>query len=172
MDAAYKAYEVCHFVDLWKKKKTDCYSLRFLEKAATKNRVDVLAASWVSQRSDNYLVLSLAPVVRVSTVDLPTNPVLFVHFWKQSLAEPRICLWSHRSFGTVECVLWTTWSGLFERDPLVKRFCNFDMFRNFVKSSNSMCDVALSMWLLFSLFPRYFDNKEQERAKTFALFAW
>ena len=27
----------------------------------------------------------------------------------------------------------------------INRFCNFDMFRNFVKSSNPMCDVALSM---------------------------
>ena len=42
-------------------------------------------------------------------------------------------------------------------------FCNFDMFRNFVKSSNSMCDVALSMWLLFSLFP-HFQCKTRTRA--------
>ena len=27
----------------------------------------------------------------------------------------------------------------------INRFCNFDMFRNFVKNSNPMCDVALSM---------------------------
>ena len=41
------------------------------------------------------------------------------------------------------------------------RVCNFDMFRIFVKNSNSMCDVSLRMWLLFSLFPQFSKNREQ-----------
>ena len=36
VNAAYKAYEICHFVGL-KKEKSHCYSLRFLRKAPTKN---------------------------------------------------------------------------------------------------------------------------------------
>ena len=48
----------------------------------------------------------------------------------------------------------------------INRFCNFDMFRNFVKNSNPMCDVALSMWLLFSLFPRNWQVLRQQRART------
>ena len=44
----------------------------------------------------------------------------------------------------------------------ISRFCNFDMFGNFVKNSNSMCDAALSMWLLFSLF-RHFHCKTMTR---------
>ena len=35
--------------------------------------------------------------------------------------------------------------GVMQRNPLVQQFCNFDMFRNVVKNSNSMCDVALTM---------------------------
>ena len=48
----------------------------------------------------------------------------------------------------------------------INRFCYFDMFRNFVKNSNPMCDVALSMWLLFSLFPRNWQVLRQQRART------
>ena len=48
----------------------------------------------------------------------------------------------------------------------INQFCNFDMFRNFVKNSNPMCDVALSMWLLFSLFPRNWQVLRQQRART------
>ena len=48
----------------------------------------------------------------------------------------------------------------------INRFCNFDMFRNFVKNSNPMCHVALSMWLLFSLFPRNWQVLRQQRART------
>ena len=48
----------------------------------------------------------------------------------------------------------------------INRFCNFDMFRNFVKKCNPMCDVALSMWLLFSLFPRNWQVLRQQRART------
>ena len=41
--SAYEAYKICHFVGLKKRKKSHCYSLRFLRKAATKkgtNRVE------------------------------------------------------------------------------------------------------------------------------------
>ena len=48
----------------------------------------------------------------------------------------------------------------------INLFCNFDMFRNFVKNSNSICDVALSMWLLFSLFLRNWQVLPQQRART------
>ena len=46
----------------------------------------------------------------------------------------------------------------------ISRFCNFDMFRNFVKNSKSMCDVALSMRLLFSLFSP-FSMQNEDRAR-------
>ena len=48
----------------------------------------------------------------------------------------------------------------------INQFCSFDMFRNFVKNSNSMCDVARSMWLLFSLFLRNWQVLRQQRART------
>ena len=35
--------------------------------------------------------------------------------------------------------------GVMLREPLVERFCDLDMFRNFVKNSNPLCDVALGM---------------------------
>ena len=51
-----------------------------------------------------------------------------------------------------------------EREPLVQRFCDLDTFRNFVKNSNPLCDVALGMWLLFSLFSP-FSMQNEDRAR-------
>ena len=53
VDAAYKAYEICHFVGL-KKKKSHCYSLRFLRNMLTKNSrssVLILAKSRIQVQS-------------------------------------------------------------------------------------------------------------------------
>ena len=36
------------------------------------------------------------------------------------------------------------------------------MFRNLVKNSNPMCDVALGMWLRFSQFPSFAMQNEHE----------
>ena len=47
----------------------------------------------------------------------------------------------------------------------ISRICNFDMFRNFVKISNSISDVALSLRLLFSLFLRNWQVLRQQRAR-------
>ena len=55
---------------------------------------------------------------------------------------------------------WEWWNGTL----WYSQFCKFDMFRDFVKNSNSMCDVALSMWLLFSLFlPFSVQNEDESR---------
>ena len=35
--------------------------------------------------------------------------------------------------------------GVMKRKPLVQQFCDLDMFGNFVKNSNPLCDVALGM---------------------------
>ena len=48
---------------------------------------------------------------------------------------------------------------------------NFDMFRNLVKNPNSMCDVALSMWLLLSLFSP-FSMQDERRGNTENEIAW
>ena len=42
---------------------------------------------------------------------------------------------------------------------------DLNMFRKFLKNSNSMFDVALSMWLLFSLFQQNWQVLRQQRAK-------
>ena len=43
---------------------------------------------------------------------------------------------------------------------------DLNMFRKFLKNSNSMFDVALSMWLLFSLFQRNWQVLRQQRARS------
>ena len=48
MDAAYKAYEISHFVGL---KKSHCYSLRFLRKAPTKNDTEAKCRKKTSKMS-------------------------------------------------------------------------------------------------------------------------
>ena len=43
---------------------------------------------------------------------------------------------------------------------------DLNMFRKFLKNSNSMFDVALSMWLLFSLFQQNWLVLRQQRARS------
>ena len=46
----------------------------------------------------------------------------------------------------------------------ISRFSNCDVPRKYLKNVNSMCDVTLSMWWLFSLFPPFsMKNKDESR---------
>ena len=56
---------------------------------------------------------------------------------------PVACLASVRDAHDLELIVSLYCNGTQRESP----FCHCDMFINFVKNSNSMCDAALSMWL-------------------------
>ena len=138
-------------------------------------QLELRCAVWAFSMAPTYAVPKLVMLHQVRDK--------FHSIWKVGrgwTSKPRINAWQHLKLywlafeashhtSKTNNRFWWKWCNGKLWYSNINRFCNFDMFRNFVKNSNPMCDVALSMWLLFRCFyeiGRYFDNKEQEWAKT------